>query len=154
MTGYLFDGQPDRVAITDPLVLGAGDVGGEVGAHDLPDVLVGALGHIRGALVPPVVGAVAVPDQRVHVLALHQVEGLGASQEVPGTEDGVVDHLRGESGVVDVDAPDGAVDRPEHVVVDDQRLEGEAEQGGQHSGGLVHEIGACLARQRVVMPFS
>ena len=58
------------------------------------------------------------------------------------------DDIERQRLVIDLDAADIAVDRAQHVVVDEQAFEAEAEQRGMHAGRFVEEIDAGHGGER------
>ena len=61
--------------------------------------------------------------------------------------DHVADHPGGQGALVDLDPADRTVNRPQHVIVNDQRLERTGQDAGQHSGRLVDQVGPGVGGQ-------
>lgn len=63
---------------------------------------------------------------------MHELERLAGPEEMAGALDRLADHRIAQSLVGNLDAAERALHHAEHVVVDDERLEGTAEQALLH----------------------
>ena len=116
--------------------------------QDRPGLAAGPLDHVAGAGLGPFLRTAAVADLRVDVLHLHQAQGLLMAEEMARPLGADLAHgLDREAVLGHLDAADRAQDRADHVVVDHQALETEAEQAGMHAGRLVDQVGPGKSEQ-------
>ena len=121
-------------------------------AQERLDLGRGALDDVGAAELGPLLRVRAVADQGIEVVALHQLQRLLAAQIVARPLDADLAHgLERQRRLVDLDAADGAQGSADDVVVDHQALVAEAQEARLHAGGLVDQVGAGIADQRVVV---
>ena len=94
-------------------------------------------------------GLMRLPSGGIDIFLLHEGQRLVVAEIMAGTvEADIGDDVERQRLVIDLDAADIAVDRAQHVVVDEQALEAEAEQRGMHAGAFIEQIDAGHGRER------
>ena len=136
-------GDLNRFYLAYRVVDGARQVVGIVGREDFAFLRGRPRDDVGFSRLVPFLGAHAVAEEGIDIFLLHQRQRLLVAEIMTRTADAhIADDFDGQRLVIHFDAAHIAVDRAQHVIVDEQAFEAETEKRGMHAGTLIEEIDA------------